>query len=346
MKTRMLTVEQLPDAILRIKKGTSFIMSGKSGSGKDRINDLLGNFFFPLDSIGKRQGTKWVTDLDALHKSRGQVVGTSDNLEEVAIRMAEIWERPIIFIWIIPAPEIYRQANAAKALSATDVPKEWINEWLANSKKSDSTIYNSGIRSRTHIIKLMANHIVEFWQVANNRIDAPITKGWHQANTKVHHVKQISSHNDRFTIIRKMNDTSQHEQLSYKILPYSLNQAKSLYKWKKLESKEANFIVPAYLFADRPSFKEALYNPETNEYRLTWSFSRDKFAVLKLLPESLNVDTLLVPKLISFKVWRGSYELVKADWQTQINVTQDHRVSEAKKRADIFFKLLRQSRYL
>jgi hypothetical protein len=113
----LLLGEQVPQALS--------IITGVSGSGKSLLHanaDWNGVKVVALDPLGAKVEGKWLVDVAKIPPDTDIVVGWCDNLAEVAKTLRSFFGEgePLSLYWLVPSPDIFRAANAAKAKDAPD----------------------------------------------------------------------------------------------------------------------------------------------------------------------------------------------------------------------------------
>lgn len=177
-----------------VNSGYVVFITGRSGSGKDFVSSkLMSNpeRWCLLDHYGKRNGDAWVVNIPADKLAQSVVfVGIADHMPHLVKQISERSKGKLATVWIMPSPEIYRTACAAKAASAKDVPESWVKSWLSNSKLSDSRIRKELLKKRSDMIaKVRATFKTTypkstpddclFFSLANDEVEGSISSGWY-----------------------------------------------------------------------------------------------------------------------------------------------------------------------
>lgn len=183
-----------------VNKGYKIYLTGRSGSGKDFIAAKLmnnpKNWCF-IDKYGKQDGDKWIVNIPSEVASKCVAfVGIGDRMDDIMKQISEASKGKLAVVWIMPSPEIYRAAAAAKAKDATDVPKSWIQGWLSNSKLSDGKVRKELLKKRADSVAKIKSSFMSvypeagpddllFFTLVNNVLEGEIKNGWHGSTKRV-----------------------------------------------------------------------------------------------------------------------------------------------------------------
>lgn len=163
------------------------IITGVSGSGKSftAANAKCdGVKVLDLDTISIASNGKWLADVAKIPKDTDVIIGWSDNLGEVAKTLRSFYEdgEHLTMYWIQPSPQIFRDAQAAKAKDVKGEMSEWKQDWTAKARWTDDKI-RKYLESKKNLMiaKIKPEELII---VANTDARSPITKGWHERVAK------------------------------------------------------------------------------------------------------------------------------------------------------------------
>lgn len=184
-----------------VKEGFIIYLTGRSGSGKDYVANAMmskpDSWCF-MDRYGKQQDQKWVVNIpdDVVKKSK-VFVGLADNVENVMEQILTVSGGKLAVVYVMPSPEIFREANAAKAKDARDTPAAWVEGWLAKSKASDGSTRKELISKMELVLSKITESFKKmfpdanvskdlvFLELKNDKKSGPITNGWHKSPGRV-----------------------------------------------------------------------------------------------------------------------------------------------------------------
>lgn len=181
MKRREVTLEQVEAGM---PWSAPSLLTGVSGSGK---NYVVGKAIFPndfkvllLDTIGAKVDGKWTVDVAKIPESTDMVVGTCDNLIEVANYLRDLYEEGAKFTlyYVDPDPDLFRASVAAKAAEASN-DSPFKKGWAESSKRNDAWVrkYVNG-KLDMLVKKLNPDELVI---INNHAVKGEVVKGFHES---------------------------------------------------------------------------------------------------------------------------------------------------------------------